>query len=598
VTLDLNDFGYAVERLRVGDTGLPMETSAALTLLDGELQTTTPCDHPFFYCADLTVERIQSCCGAFEPAIFRIADDASVLAERVGIGIQGPGNLEIISGGQLFSTDAMMAQDSTNQATATIDGPGSLWVVSDRLTVSFDDHAELAIRNGGTLVTGQADLAAGIFFSSAEVNVSGPGSTWLNSQMLRLGANGYFALLRVDDGAYLSSGSSYICSDYRNSFVLLPGSALEVDGAGSVVRVANALVVGGDLGAESFPGADPVAPGCFGSLSISNYAQVAAGEQFLLWNGSEVLLDGGTLDVGTLALMAVPGEIYVHPAGFVGGTGRIVGDLRLHGKLNPGGLNGESGNNEVLAEQGQPLGPPRLLSVDGDIEVANSAVLAFDLSASAASGAGDGYDQLVVSGRARVDGRLAVRFPSNANSFPAPTDLFSILESEELSGLFANVHSGGALGEDGGRGSLSVYYGEGSPFGPDRLVLTDFQPACGDTVDSDGDGLAAYPEDPGCRSSQSRNEKPPCQDGIDNDGALGIDFDGGASLDLDGDGSIDAQFNAATPPVSQADPQCTAGWVGNEGSSCGLGFELVALMTVFARARRRRAIVDLCGRQH
>ena len=51
--------------------------------------------------------------------------------------------------------------------------------------------------------------------------------------------------------------------------------------------------------------------------------------------------------------------------------------------------------------------------------------------------------------------------------------------------------------------------------------------ACDDRVDDDGDGLIDFPRDPGCRDSAWSLEDPQCQDGVNNDGAVGTDFDGG-----------------------------------------------------------------------
>jgi hypothetical protein len=121
---------------------------------------------------------------------------------------------------------------------------------------------------------------------------------------------------------------------------------------------------------------------------------------------------------------------------------------------------------------------------------------------------------------------------------------------------------------------------------------------CDDGADNDGDGRGDYRAaaggDPGCRSPVYPLERTQCQDGLDNDGRPGIDFDGGASLDRDGDGRIDAAFNPATPLVGAADPQCTEAWRNREqGSACGLGFELAFLLPFLIR---RYAIPSSLGR--
>lgn len=152
-------------------------------------------------------------------------------------------------------------------------------------------------------------------------------------------------------------------------------------------------------------------------------------------------------------------------------------------------------------------------------------------------------------------------------------------------------------------------------------------PACGDGLDDDADGLADFPDDPGCASASdlderspllpcddgadndgdgaadflaagggdlgcavpsSPSESPQCQNGVDVDADGGIDFDGGASLDLDDDGYVDAAFNPQTPPVGRPDSDCSYSWQWFEAPfyGCGLGFEIVFLAPLLARLAR------------
>jgi hypothetical protein len=130
-------------------------------------------------------------------------------------------------------------------------------------------------------------------------------------------------------------------------------------------------------------------------------------------------------------------------------------------------------------------------------------------------------------------------------------------------------------------------------FGPQGQVLTDFtitsasgagygaagvvDTACANGLDDDGDGLADFPSDPGCRDGAAASiENPHCQDGLDNDGDGKLDFDGGAS----------ANGGVVLGPV---DPQCGAPHRRKETSGgCGLGGELVVAIPAL-RALRRRA---------
>jgi hypothetical protein len=99
-----------------------------------------------------------------------------------------------------------------------------------------------------------------------------------------------------------------------------------------------------------------------------------------------------------------------------------------------------------------------------------------------------------------------------------------------------------------------------------------FPPACSNGADDDGDGLADFPDDPGCQGLSSALEDPECDDGDDND------LDGG--LDWDGAGA------------GPADPQCIeAPWRSSEApqpATCGMGPELLPVLACLGLARTRR----------
>jgi hypothetical protein len=105
--------------------------------------------------------------------------------------------------------------------------------------------------------------------------------------------------------------------------------------------------------------------------------------------------------------------------------------------------------------------------------------------------------------------------------------------------------------------------------------------ACDDRLDGDGDGFVDFPRDPGCRDSGWTWEDPKCQDGVNNDGAIGTDFDGGESVLGAGNGDPDGP-----------DPQCVdKPWKNGEapsGGGCGIGVELsFVAMALFLLHRRR-----------
>ena len=100
---------------------------------------------------------------------------------------------------------------------------------------------------------------------------------------------------------------------------------------------------------------------------------------------------------------------------------------------------------------------------------------------------------------------------------------------------------------------------------------------CDDGIDQDGDGTIDRPADPGCKDRSSNKENPQCQDGLDNDGDGKFDFDGGAA----------ANGGIALGPL---DPQCEFKPSRDKEapSTCGLGAEII-LPAGFAWIWRRRS---------
>ena len=107
--------------------------------------------------------------------------------------------------------------------------------------------------------------------------------------------------------------------------------------------------------------------------------------------------------------------------------------------------------------------------------------------------------------------------------------------------------------------------------------IQSLNPACSDGVDNDADGLADYPNDPGCVSPLSEWEVPLCDDGFDND--------------LDGDvDTEDGQCSASSQNIESESVDLRDVDAGDE-IFCGLGAEVAFILPLFMQLRRvgRRA---------
>ena len=109
--------------------------------------------------------------------------------------------------------------------------------------------------------------------------------------------------------------------------------------------------------------------------------------------------------------------------------------------------------------------------------------LEFDLGgATAAPVPGVNHDAILAQ-YANLDGELHVTILSD----PDPAAEYIVLESvTNIVGSFTNVASGGDLEEEEGRGMFTVYYGLGSPYPADQVVVTNFRELC--RADLNGDG--------------------------------------------------------------------------------------------------------------
>jgi glucose/arabinose dehydrogenase len=119
---------------------------------------------------------------------------------------------------------------------------------------------------------------------------------------------------------------------------------------------------------------------------------------------------------------------------------------------------------------------------------------------------------------------------------------------------------------DGGAASHNIV----APQTPTGYTAYYLLPECQDGIDNDGDGDVDFPEDPACASALSLLEGSRCDNDLDDDGDGDIDWDGGSA-----GGTPDG--NCIGNPKRN-----------NEGTGCGLGFELAAVIPLLAALRRRK----------
>ncbi len=153
-------------------------------------------------------------------------------------------------------------------------------------------------------------------------------------------------------------------------------------------------------------------------------------------------LTGGDFSVSTL--LEIQG-------GVLEGNGDIAGDVQLNGTLRPGLSAGS-------------------LTMD-ELSLGSLAQLEFEIGG---LNSGTEFDFVDVDNDLSLGGNLNLSFLNGFESQISSDDTFTIMDSGALSGDFGNVANGGTLQVANSSGSFQVWYGTGSPFSSNSVVIGNF----------------------------------------------------------------------------------------------------------------------------
>lgn len=355
--------------------------------------------------------------------------------------------------GHLLGVDQDLVFDRVT-GDLVLDGGGLVGPGSTPATVTFQDGTQAVVGPRGLQsnalanlrIVGDVDLA-----SIPDADLSMSRSTFTGTARVGSGA-----ILRMGIGHSIDEGTIRIEQGGLAGgldFTLDPGSRVEL--------------LGGHLSGDVDP--DPVGVRT-GSLTnraeivaLAGTAWISASEGFVN-EGLIDVRDGSTLRVGfgpgsnrgTLRLAGAAvvdlGSSESLNEGTIEGSGRIEGRLRNVGTLAPGGDSAAG-----------------LLEFDSPLLLDAGSVLSFELGGYTP---GSEYDRIFERYyQVELGGALRVSFLDGfANGASGE---FTVLEATGgIVGAFDNVASGGFLASEGGERTFQVFYGAGSPFGADRLVLS------------------------------------------------------------------------------------------------------------------------------
>lgn len=252
------------------------------------------------------------------------ASDPWIIEGNLYVGNDENGALTVDGGSSVSDVDGVIAYYAGVTGSVTITGPDSSWVNSEWLVVGYEGFGTLTINSGGQVSSYDGVLGneAG---STGAATVTGAGSTWTIDEHLEVGYEGT-GLLTIEDGGLVEVSNLYIgdaAGAIGGVFVRDPNSHLNVsesiflgyDGQAEL-QVTN----GGQV--SSFYGALGYDLGSYGSATVSgsgslwdNTGSFGVG---VFGDGDLLISDGGTVnsvESGVGLAPAVTGTVTVTGAG-------------------------------------------------------------------------------------------------------------------------------------------------------------------------------------------------------------------------------------------------------------------------------------------
>jgi T5SS/PEP-CTERM-associated repeat protein len=156
------------------------------------------------------------------------------------IGSRGIGTLQVVDGGEVANTGGTLGLNIAGRGDATVSGPGAKWTNTGELTVGYTGTGTLCVLSGGA-VTSDAGFLGRSSGAGGEATVAGAGSKWTNN-LLTVGDAGTGTVRVLDGGLVVSNAGAVIGKNTDGH------GEVTVSGPGAKWTNTNDLIVG-DLGA-------------------------------------------------------------------------------------------------------------------------------------------------------------------------------------------------------------------------------------------------------------------------------------------------------------------------------------------------------------
>ena len=163
------------------------------------------------------------------------ASDPWILEGDLYVGNDDNGALTVDGGSSVSNADGVIGSYAGVTGSATITGPDSSWINSEWLVVGFEGFGTLTINSGGQ-VSSYDGVLGNDSGSTGEATVTGAGSAWTIDEHLEVGYEGT-GLLTIEDGGLVEASDVYVgdaATGMGDVIVTDPGSHLSANESISV----------------------------------------------------------------------------------------------------------------------------------------------------------------------------------------------------------------------------------------------------------------------------------------------------------------------------------------------------------------------------
>ena len=155
------------------------------------------------------------------------------------VGWFGAAELHVENGGAVYDQNGTVGYAATGTGSVTVTGAGSKWINSNQLVIGWSGQADMTISDGAFVSNGTNGFLGARDGGVGTAVVTGPGSTWTNSEQLVLGLGESTGTLLIENGGTVINANGRIgLSANSTGIVTVTGTNSTLTDNGTILRVA------------------------------------------------------------------------------------------------------------------------------------------------------------------------------------------------------------------------------------------------------------------------------------------------------------------------------------------------------------------------